>query len=257
MKWSALILALLMLTTTIPCSGEQQPWDVREQDTIIVGAIEVGEFPWPDSIGIPIYIWADDTLGGFSLAFHPSDSRLRVSSFDHTASVISSMGGNWLLPPVDSVANTIGIGYFDAMAAWIENPQGLIGTLYLKVDPAIPGESEFLIDSASIGPALYFELTTVVNTYPHSVRPAPFSNRGGANIVFPELPYLCGDADGDGIANITDAVFLITYIFSEGPPPEPLAAGDANCDGIPNITDAVYLITYIFGGGPAPCADCP
>jgi hypothetical protein len=31
------------------------------------------------------------------------------------------------------------------------------------------------------------------------------------------------------------------------------ACGDVNCDGTANITDAVYLIQYIFGGGPAPC----
>ena len=64
---------------------------------------------------------------------------------------------------------------------------------------------------------------------------------------------LCGDANADLTANITDAVYLITYIFAGGPPPNPMASGDVNCDGTVNITDAVYLITYIFGGGPAPC----
>ncbi|MFH2055723.1 MAG: FG-GAP-like repeat-containing protein, partial [bacterium] len=33
-------------------------------------------------------------------------------------------------------------------------------------------------------------------------------------IMFNEVPYLCGDASGDGIANITDAVYLIQYIFN-------------------------------------------
>ena len=65
--------------------------------------------------------------------------------------------------------------------------------------------------------------------------------------------YVCGDCNADGTANITDAVYLITYIFGGGPPPNPLAAGDVNCDGSANITDAVYLIQYIFGGGPPPC----
>jgi hypothetical protein len=65
--------------------------------------------------------------------------------------------------------------------------------------------------------------------------------------------YVCGDSNADGTANITDAVYLITYIFAGGPAPDPLAAGDTNCDGSANITDAVYLITYIFAGGPAPC----
>jgi hypothetical protein len=66
--------------------------------------------------------------------------------------------------------------------------------------------------------------------------------------------YVPGDADGNGVVNISDAVFLINYIFGGGPAPEPLAAGDADCNGVVNITDAVYLIEYIFGGGPPPCA---
>jgi len=65
----------------------------------------------------------------------------------------------------------------------------------------------------------------------------------------------CGDADGDKVVNIGDAVYLINYIFKGGPAPEPLGSGDANCDTIVNIGDAVYLINYIFKGGPEPC--CP
>ncbi|MFH2056623.1 MAG: S8 family serine peptidase [bacterium] len=64
---------------------------------------------------------------------------------------------------------------------------------------------------------------------------------------------ICGDANGDAIVNITDAVYLIQYIFSGGSEPDPYEAGDVNCDGIVNITDAVYLISYIFSGGYPPC----
>lgn len=69
--------------------------------------------------------------------------------------------------------------------------------------------------------------------------------------------YLCGDADGNDIVNISDAVFLISYIFGGGPPPDPFDAGDVDCNEIVNISDVVYLIAYIFGGGPGPCAECP
>jgi hypothetical protein len=68
--------------------------------------------------------------------------------------------------------------------------------------------------------------------------------------------YVCGDANGDATADISDVVYLIAYIFSGGPPPNPLAAGNANCDSGIDISDAVYLIAYIFSGGPAPCAGC-
>lgn len=67
----------------------------------------------------------------------------------------------------------------------------------------------------------------------------------------------CGDADGSGLLNISDAVYLILYIFSGGPAPNPLMSGDANCSDNVNISDAVYLINYIFSGGPAPCSACP
>jgi hypothetical protein len=64
-----------------------------------------------------------------------------------------------------------------------------------------------------------------------------------------------GDADGNGILNIADAVYLISYIFGGGtaPTPYPLCSGDADCNCIVNIADAVYMISYIFGGGNPPC----
>lgn len=62
-----------------------------------------------------------------------------------------------------------------------------------------------------------------------------------------------GDADNSGALNISDAVYLIAFIFSGGPASVPVAsAGDANCDGTVNISDAVFLIAYIFSGGPRP-----
>jgi hypothetical protein len=64
---------------------------------------------------------------------------------------------------------------------------------------------------------------------------------------------LHGDADGSGAIDISDAVFLISYIFSGGLPPNPLYTGDPNCDGLVDISDVVYLIAYIFSGGSAPC----
>ncbi len=65
-------------------------------------------------------------------------------------------------------------------------------------------------------------------------------------------PFVCGDPSNDGSVDISDAVYLIQYIFAGGPAPNPLASGDANGDGSVDISDAVYLIQYIFSGGPAP-----
>lgn len=69
-------------------------------------------------------------------------------------------------------------------------------------------------------------------------------------------PFVCGDADGTSVVTISDAVFLINYIFAGGVAPDPLMSGDADCSEAITISDAVYLINYIFSGGAAPCSTC-
>jgi Dockerin type I domain len=67
---------------------------------------------------------------------------------------------------------------------------------------------------------------------------------------------ICGDASGDGVVNVSDAVWIINYVFQSGAEPQPvLACGDSNSDWAINVSDAVWLIGYIFVGGDPP-ADC-
>lgn len=61
-----------------------------------------------------------------------------------------------------------------------------------------------------------------------------------------------GDANSDGSVSISDAVYLVNYLFRTGPPPEPVKKGDLNGDGDVTISDIVYLINYLFKGGPSP-----
>jgi hypothetical protein len=73
--------------------------------------------------------------------------------------------------------------------------------------------------------------------------------------IAPET-HIPGDANHDHTVDISDAVYLIAYIFSGGLAPVPMTAGDVNADCTVNISDAVYLIGYIFSGGPAPLPGC-
>lgn len=70
------------------------------------------------------------------------------------------------------------------------------------------------------------------------------------------LPFVCGDATMDYQLNIGDAVYLVNFVFKDGPAPYPICVGDANHDGETNVGDTVYLINYVFKGGPAPVPDC-
>ena len=62
-----------------------------------------------------------------------------------------------------------------------------------------------------------------------------------------------GDANGNEFVNILDVTYLISYLYKNGPAPNPLIAGDSQCNGIINILDVTYIIGYLYKGGQRPC----
>ena len=64
--------------------------------------------------------------------------------------------------------------------------------------------------------------------------------------------YLRGDANQDGIINVGDIVYLVSYLYKNGPAPAPVWVGDCNCDEIVNVGDVVFLVSYLYKGGPEP-----
>ena len=71
-----------------------------------------------------------------------------------------------------------------------------------------------------------------------------------------DLASTSGDVDCSGIVSISDAVFLIRYIFTGGCAPNDADAADVNGNCAISISDVVYLINYIFAGGNAPLPGC-
>ena len=69
--------------------------------------------------------------------------------------------------------------------------------------------------------------------------------------------FVRGDADGKGDIDISDPIFLLTYLFLGGEAPDCLDAGDVNDDGGLDITDAVYSLTFQFLGGDPPKSPFP
>jgi hypothetical protein len=61
-----------------------------------------------------------------------------------------------------------------------------------------------------------------------------------------------GGIDGDCRIDVGDIIFLISYLYKDGHPLDPLERGDANCDGLVDIGDVIFLINYLFKRGPAP-----
>ena len=72
----------------------------------------------------------------------------------------------------------------------------------------------------------------------------------------PEAPappsFIRGDANGDIEVNLTDAIYLLNFLFLGGLPPPCEDAADSDDDGTLLITDSVYLLNFLFLGGTVP-----
>jgi len=75
-------------------------------------------------------------------------------------------------------------------------------------------------------------------------------------IKIEEGSFTRGDVNMDGEIDVGDVIYLVNYLFEEGPEPVPWESGDVNCDGVVDIADVVYLINYLFIDGPPPPASC-
>jgi hypothetical protein len=75
----------------------------------------------------------------------------------------------------------------------------------------------------------------------------PFAIDGDV-IVTDERTFVRGDANGDGVVNISDPVFHLNALFIGGPPIPCDDAADANDDGLLNISDAIATLQFLFQG---------
>jgi hypothetical protein len=73
--------------------------------------------------------------------------------------------------------------------------------------------------------------------------------------ILVSLPF-CGDCTKDSLINLSDLVYLISYLYRGGVPPNPVCAADGNCDGTVNVGDVVVLISYLYKKGIPPCTGC-
>ena len=137
------------------------------------------------------------------------------------------------------------------------NRHALILTMMVNISSNTnPATSGFCIDNIFATPAGVWSVDNGSGGFPPD-----FQGNPNTSTQNPDAPAVCfdivmpplGDANGDYIISISDAVFIGNYIFAGGAAPSPWRVADVDCNGIITISDVVYLLNYIFAGGPAPC----
>ena len=72
----------------------------------------------------------------------------------------------------------------------------------------------------------------------------------------PWIPWSCcvvrGDVNHSGGINVVDLIYLVEYLFFEGPAPPCFEEGDVDDSTAINVVDLNYLVEYLFFFGPPP-----
>ncbi len=94
------------------------------------------------------------------------------------------------------------------------------------------------------------------------------TQRGASARIFEMSGFAIENSDnnGDGDRDMSDGVYLLSYLYTGGPEPVPLARcvggteeplnGDANADGVRDLSDAVQLLSWLFTAGAEPADAC-
>jgi len=233
-----------------PCSSSAQCEIEAPTSSVRIECPITVTDPSVDSVAVPIFIESDSLLSGLTLGFSIDGQDVSFSSIDLSESTLSQSQRQRCTCRIADDQTSILVTWLDFRS---DEPLDVttehhLCKLWVQIPDSSP-DQDVDIDSIFVSSAGEFIFTPQSGGIIHP----DFVDCGTADIVVELSDYICGNADGLGSVDIDDVVYLIAYIFSGGPAPEPLAAGDAECSMGVDIDDVVYLIGYIFSGGPPPC----
>jgi hypothetical protein len=186
---------------------------------------------------IPVYMWCD----GWASIMYTAFQIVAGASYD-TAFVFPLIQCPSLTTYIDITQERDDCGvYLQCWSNYVTPSSGIFCELLMKCHRSdtvrVTGTTPRLGDSFSWWDPLYVRLDTTF-------------------VVPSQFTILPGDVNSSGQVSISDAVFLISYVFAGGCAPYDLNAADVNGNCTVSISDAVYLINYIFAGGNAPLPGC-
>ena len=223
---------------------EQDPNDPGIPDSVSFYP-QYAYYPLPSGPGLfyaHLRVANDDSVGAITLPLSWSGP----VHFDSVTFKETVFGDSIRIVSPDTMEQEVLIGLIPVHDPPIPPTQGLFTTLCFTLND-VTGIVQ--IDSTFINPVNSLLFTT---TEPQGYRPQYVFGE------FPVLPYWPGDVTFDGeLRDVADIVYLINYIYKNGPaPPHPISA-DVNApggipDGIIDIDDVIYLINYLYKFGPDP-----
>lgn len=208
---------------------------------------------------IPVRGSADQEVDGYTTAISIPTDLLTVESIDLEGSATGELSPDFSSLAIDQS------GEFFIFSVLFD--------MFPPIDsPGIAPSSEFLLYSANVNvvpsaePGVYGLSFRDDGVRLDGIGPQLFNVYafGGMSVLPALIPstleilpssgiaFIRGDVNGDGRLNVTDAVFLTSYLFDSGTAPPCLDAADVNDDGSLSVTDVIFLLRFLGGSPPPP-----
>lgn len=219
------------------------------------GALVFAAFP--NENGAQLYPWSDPDVIAVS--------RISPSGYSLHHPVVT-LGNNGLVAPGEDILSTYWemtipypctdygqtIGAFHMYVTGTSLATPIVASIATMVTSTRKQLAGTLLSTSELRSVL----VQTANSQIHAQDPGGFDPYWGNGLVnFEKAIYAVsrGDANNSGGISISDAVYIVSYVFGGGAAPQPrVGVGDCNCDGYVNISDAEYIVACIFGGGPQP-----
>ena len=168
----------------------------------------------------------------FDLVLPNGVSLAKDSENDYLYDLSSRHNGHSGTVNYNETAGVYSFAVLSLQSKEIKDSDGAIWTVKLKID-----------DNIALG------------KYAVKIQNAKYSlTSGSSSVALPDVTslltienYIKGDANGDGMVDIADAVCIVNHIVGKATPAYVAAAADANGDGVVDIADAVRIVNLIVG----------
>jgi hypothetical protein len=225
--------------------SEQDPNDPGVPDSVSFYP-DYAYYPLPSGPGLfyaHMQVTNDNSLGAIILPFVWSGP-VTYDSVTYRESVFDELEYQTVNPDIGE--SKVLIGAIPVSEPPIPPTRGLYTTLCFTLTS---NTGLVAVDSTFFPPVNHFTFTTA--------EPAGYTPQFALG-DFPVIEYWPGDANFDGHVDIGDIIFLLNYVYLDGPPPpHPISADVNEPDRTIDVEDIIYLITYVFQEGPDPLPGDP
>ena len=240
------LLAMAVTLLLVPMSLTAQMTDPNSPDTVFIEDVEA--FSGGSGV-VPVYFSNDESLAGIEITLRYNSPDINIDSFSFEDSRLEGFAAAGWATRSDGISI-----YCIAYENLIPAGSGLLGTLHMGYLSTISPQV-VTIDSLTIEDNQVMYSTLFSDAFARQFAP---QFDGGT------LTILAGgcclgdrgniDDSADDALDISDLIYLVDYMFTQGPAPVCTDEADLNSgnDGIIDISDLIYLVDYMFTEGPPP-----